>query len=120
MGKIRDNPFAGKVYFWWIIAPILTLLFCPIFMQEETFKIAPSEMEFVTRCRPDAQAITESATGVFQSWFVNTGLVHLTISDYRKAEESGYKGYVWAGSMMTAYMGRVWRYVNRASENAPY
>lgn len=113
MGKIRDNPFAGKIYFWWIIAPILALLFCPMFMQEESFKIAPSEIEFVTNTRSDTQAITESATGAFQSWFVNTGLVHLTIGDYQKAEASGYKGYVWAGSMMTAYMGRVWRYLYR-------
>jgi hypothetical protein len=113
MGKIRDNPFADKIYFWWIIAPILTLLICPIFMQEESFKIAPSEIEFVASCRQDVQTITESATGVFQTWFVNTGLVHLTTNDYRNAQASGYKGFAWAGWKMDGYMGRVWRYLYR-------
>ncbi len=73
MAKIRDNPFAGKVYFWWIIAPILALLICPIFMPDDSFKIAPSEFEFVSSCRSDVDGITQSATGVFQSWFVKTG-----------------------------------------------
>lgn len=113
MAKIRDNPFAGKVYFWWIIAPILALLICPIFMPVDSFKIAPSEFEFVSSCRSDVDGITQSATGVFQSWFVKTGMVHLTVNDYQKAEESGYKGYAWAGSIMDAYMERVWRYMYR-------
>ncbi|VVE14232.1 MULTISPECIES: DUF4400 domain-containing protein [Pandoraea] len=113
MAKIRDNPFAGKVYFWWIIAPILTLLICPMFMPSDSFKIAPSELAFVTSSRSNVDAITKSATGVFQSWFVNTGMVGLTVNDYQKAQASGYKGYAWAGSIMDGYMERVWRYMYR-------
>lgn len=113
MAKIRDNPFAGKIYFWWIIAPILSLLICPMLMQEESFKIASSEIEFVSNSRSDVDGITQSATAVFQSWFVDTGLVRFTDNDYRRAEASGYKGYAWAGSIMDAYMERVWRYMYR-------
>lgn len=113
MAKIRENPFGAKVYFWWILAPILALLFCPLLMPIDSFKIAPSEIDFVSSCRSDVDGITNQASSVFKTAFVDTGLVRWTVSDYQRAEDSGYRGYAWAGSMMDAYMGRVWRFMYR-------
>ncbi|WP_321935248.1 DUF4400 domain-containing protein [Paraburkholderia sp. J8-2] len=114
MARARDNPFISKIYFWWIIAPVISFVLFPLLLQDSTFRIAPDEIEFVRDCGRNVESVTASATAAFRSAFVETQVVAMTVGQYERAEDSDYRGYARIGTYMHAYMTRMWLMVFRA------
>lgn len=107
------NPFVKQIYFWWLIAPLLSALLFPAFCSVETLKIQPPEQELVEQCHRDLQTINERATDHFNSWFVSTGLVARSLAEPQRAEASGWNGYTWMGTMSHTWFSRFWLFTYR-------
>jgi hypothetical protein len=107
------NPFVRQVYFWWLIAPVLTALLVPAFCSDETLEIQPAEIELVEQCNRDVVAINESASNHFLSWFVATGIVKSSVSGSVHAEETGWTGYSRMGSLAHTWFTKFWKFVYR-------
>lgn len=114
MARARDNPFISKIYFWWIIAPVLSFVLFPFFLQEKSFHIAPDEITFLRDCGRDVDDVTAAVSAAFKTAFVDTGAVAMTVGDYERAEDSEYTGYARVGAYMHAYMARMWLMLFRA------
>lgn len=107
------NPFVKQVYFWWIIAPVLSVIIFPALGSVDSLKIKPEEIQLANRCNDDIDDVNQSATNHFDSWFVKTGWVAHSIQENVNAENSVATGYAWLGRTMHTWYGRFWLYAYR-------
>ncbi|MFP3637945.1 DUF4400 domain-containing protein [Paraburkholderia sp. SIMBA_054] len=107
------NPFVKQIYFWWLIAPILSALLFPAFCSIESLKVQPPEVELVEQCDRDVAQINERASGHFNSWFVETGILRQTLSSSLRAEDTGWSGYSWMGGMTHKWFSKFWLFTYR-------
>ena len=113
MAGRSTNPFIRQVYFWWLIAPILTSIILPAVMPAGSFKVQSEEQAFLVECGRDVGAVTQTATSVFTSWFINTGFVDDTMDPSRHAMNSQRTGYAWMGGIFHGWFQRFWLFVYR-------
>lgn len=71
----EKSEFNRHILFWWLIAPLLTLLILPAFMQPESFAIASEEVRYLTHWGSRVHPVTERADALFNSLFVDSGWV---------------------------------------------
>jgi len=113
MANARSNPFVRQIYFWWLIAPILSSLLFPALLSSESMKVQPQELAFAEQCGRAVDQVTESATGAFNTLFVDTGILRRTLSGSEQAESTGWAGYAWMGSTFHGYISRFWQFAYR-------
>lgn len=107
------NPFIKQIYFWWLIAPLLSAVLFPAFCSFDSLKVQQPEVDLVAQCDRDLQKINQRANDRFNAWFVSTGLVHRSLADAQRAEASGFQGYTWMGTMSHAWFARFWLFTYR-------
>ncbi len=107
------NPFVRQIYFWWLIAPMLSCLLFPVFIPAASLKIANAETQFVYHCGRDAYDVTTDATLIFNELFVHTGILKATMSSSEDAEESRSDGFSWMGRLLHGWLARFWLFTYR-------
>ncbi|MBN3761053.1 DUF4400 domain-containing protein [Burkholderia sp. Ac-20365] len=107
------NRFVTVIYFWWLIAPILSAMLFPAFMPAEGLQIQAPEVDFAIQCDRDLAQINESARANFDAWFVQTGILRQTLTSSVHAEDTGWSGYSWMGGMTHKWFAKFWMFTYR-------
>ena len=68
-----QNTFGRHLIMWCLFLPLLSLIFIPMVMPEQT--VSPAEVDMVAGFNIDVNSLTEAANARFTSMFVDTGMV---------------------------------------------
>lgn len=71
-----QNSFARHFVFWALFLPLLTIVFVPIFVPDQSIDVA--EVQMVESFNVDVSKLTQMANGTFVGAFVSTGIMSKT------------------------------------------
>jgi hypothetical protein len=107
------NPFVSRVYFWWLIAPVLSAMLFPAFLTVQQLQISQHEADFAEETRQDVVEVNQTAAGCFNDWFVTNGILARTMSDSSRADASGAVEASWIVGTLHAWFVKFWLFTYR-------
>lgn len=104
------NTFGRHLILWCLFIPLLTLIFVPLFVPEQT--VSDTEVQMVSSLNIDVNSLTEAANQKFTHLFVDTGMVARTEQFFITPGKAGPQDFAatWMHGVWLMLYKALWRF----------